>query len=61
MHKIQTSFNARVVGLRDKKLKLIEDLNKDIDRLEQIKFILSQKDFKLPERPKIKHEEIPEK
>jgi hypothetical protein len=61
MHNIQVSFNTRVVELRDRKVKLIEDINKDVDRLEFIKFILSQNEANIPSRLEMKPDEEPEK
>jgi hypothetical protein len=61
MHNIQVSFNTRVIALRDRKVKLIDELNKDIIRLEQIKYILSQTDVNIPARPEMRPEEVPEK
>lgn len=54
-------FNKKVVKLRDNKVKLVDEINKDVDRLEQIQFILSQNEFTLPTRPQIRPEEVPEK
>ena len=54
-------FNKKLLGLRDKKKGLVEDLNRDIDRLEQIQVILVQSNGKPISRPAMRPEEVPEK
>ena len=54
-------FNEKVVQLRNRKQKLVDEINRDIDRLEQIQFTLSNTFEKLPSRPYMKPEEVPEK
>ena len=54
-------FNKKVVQLRDRKQNLVDEINKDVDRLEQIQFTLSQVLVKIPTRPQMKTEEVPEK
>ena len=54
-------FNGKLIGLRNKKKDLIEEINKDIDRLEQIQFIIGKAVDKQINRPSLRPEEIPEK
>ena len=56
-------FNKKLKILRDKKVSLVAEINKEIDRIDQIHFILGQEkvDLDVLERPQIKLEEIPEK
>jgi hypothetical protein len=55
-------FNKKLKSLRDKKVSLVAEVNKAIDRLEQIQFILNQNNIdEIMERPQLKLEEIPEK
>jgi hypothetical protein len=56
-------FNKKLISLRNKKVTLVNDINKSIDRIEQIQFMLGEQtvdDF-LIERPQLRLEEIPEK
>jgi hypothetical protein len=50
-----------VFSLRDRKKHLVDEINRDIDRLEQIEHTLEQESFIIPTRPQMKPEEIPEK
>ena len=54
-------FNKKVLELRDKKKNLVEELNRDIDRLEQIQVILGQSSGHSIKRPSMRIEEVPEK
>jgi hypothetical protein len=54
-------FNKKVIDLRDRKINLVNEISSDIDRLEEIRFMLDQNEFKIPERPKMQPEETPEK
>lgn len=55
-------FNKKLVSLRNKKLTIIDEINKSIDRLEQIQYLLGQSvsDNKLA-KFQIRPEEVPEK
>ena len=56
-------FNNDLKSLRNKKISLVDEINKGLDRLEQISFILVESDSVdgTPSRPRLKLEEIPEK
>ena len=54
-------FNKKLVGLRDKKKDLVAEINKALDRAEQIQYLLGEPLEKLMARPTLKLEEIPEK
>lgn len=54
-------FNKKVIDLRDRKIDLVNEINADIDRLEEIQFMLNKNELKIPERPQMQLEEIPEK
>lgn len=54
-------FNRKVINLRDKKKQLVDEINKAIDRLEQIYYILDQDQVISIQRPVLHPEEIPEK
>ncbi|CAF0711556.1 unnamed protein product [Brachionus calyciflorus] len=61
INKNQMIFNKKVLSLRDKKKGLVEEINRAIDRLEQIQYILGQEqEISIP-RPSMRPEEIPEK
>lgn len=55
------TFNSKVIGLRDKKKNLVDEINRAIDRLEQIQFILGQEQEIPIQRPCMRPEEVPEK
>lgn len=63
LHDNQMLFNKKLKALRDKKVTLVDEVNKGLDRLEQISFILGDSDViaGTPPRPRLKLEEIPEK
>ena len=54
-------FNNKLLDLRSKKKNLVDDINSDIDRLEQIQFILGQPLTKTINRVSLRAEETPEK
>ena len=54
-------FNNKLLGLREKKKSLVDEINADIDRLEQIQFILGQPLNKVINRVSLRSEETPEK
>lgn len=54
-------FNKKVKTAREKKIKLVADINKGIDRLEQIEFLLGEESGTTIARPQLKLEEVPEK
>ena len=54
-------FNDKLKYVRDKKINLVSDINKCIDRLEQIEFVLGTNVDGQLKRPQLKLEEIPEK
>ena len=54
-------FNNKLLSLRDKKKNLVTEINADIDRLEQIQFILAQPLTKIINRVSLRPEETPEK
>lgn len=61
LHENQMLFNNKLKAMRDKKVNLVNEINKSIDRLEQIEFILGESlNVKLV-RPKMMMEECPEK
>ena len=47
-------FNNKLLSLRDKKKNLVTEINADIDRLEQIQFILAQPLTKIINRVSLK-------
>jgi hypothetical protein len=61
IHKNQMIFNKKILELRDNKKDLVEEINRNIDRLQQIQFILGQPIATSIARPSLKPEEIPEK
>ena len=54
-------FNNKVLTLREKKKQFVNEINSDIDRLEQIQFMLGQPLEKLVNRVSLRAEETPEK
>lgn len=54
-------FNNKLITLRDKKKALVNEINGDIDRLEQIQFMLGQPLTKIINRVSLRAEETPEK
>jgi hypothetical protein len=54
-------FNKRLLSLRDKKKELVDEINKNIDRLDQIQFLTGQKSDKQFARVELRPEELPEK
>jgi len=54
-------FNNKLLTLRDKKQMLVSEINADIDRLEQIQFMLGQPLTKIVNRVSLRAEETPEK
>lgn len=61
IHDNQMIFNKKVISLRDKKKNLVDEINRGIDRLDQIQFILGQKTENAIARPSLRAEEVPEK
>lgn len=53
-------FNKKVIGLRDKKKDIVNEINKNIDRLEQIQYLLGQSSERILVRPSLRPEEVPE-
>ena len=54
-------FNNKLLSLRDKKKSLVNEINADIDRLEQIQFMLGQPLTKVINRVSLRADEMPEK
>lgn len=54
-------FNKKLISLRDKKKTLIDEINHSIDRLEQISFLLGQKNENRLNKFTLRPEEEPEK
>ena len=54
-------FNKKLIALRDKKKDLVGEINKSLDRVEQIQYLMGQPLSKPLARPSLKIEEIPEK
>jgi hypothetical protein len=54
-------FNRKIKSARDKKIKLVNDINRGIDRLEQIEYLLGEESSTKIERPQLKLDEVPEK
>lgn len=61
LHDNQMSFNKKLISLRDKKKDLVFEINKSLDRAEQIQYLLGEPLEKLMRRPVLRVEEIPEK
>ena len=61
LHDNQMSFNKKLISLRDKKKDLVFEINKSLDREEQIQYLLGEPLEKLMRRPVLRVEEIPEK
>ncbi len=61
LHENQMSFNGKLKRLRDKKVELVSEVNRTIDRLEQIEFVLGEPLSVKLVRPQLRMEEIPEK
>ena len=61
LHDNQMSFNKKLINLRDKKKDLVFEINKSLDRAEQIQYLLGEPLEKLMRRPVLRVEEIPEK
>ena len=55
-------FNKKLIGLRDKKRRIVDEINGDLDRLEQICYLLGQprSEIRLG-KIMIRAEEAPEK
>ena len=54
-------FNKKLVALRDKKKDLVAEINRSMNRVEQIQFLMGQPLSQPISRPSLKIEEIPEK
>jgi hypothetical protein len=54
-------FNKKILSLRDRKKELVDEINKNIDRLDQIQFLTGQPLDKQFPRVYLRSEEIPEK
>ena len=61
LHENQMLFNRKIKSARDKKIKLVNDINRGIDRLEQIEYLLGEESSTKIERPQLKLDEVPEK
>jgi cilia- and flagella-associated protein 44 len=57
----QMAFNRQVLKLRDYKAELVKNINKKIDRVEQIQYILGYESLERIQRPRLRIEETPEK
>ena len=55
------AFNKKLSILRDKKASLIDNINKDVDKLDQINNILTLKTEKKFQKIALRPEEQPEK
>lgn len=54
-------FNKKLLELRDKKKNIVSEINKMLNRAEQIQFLLGEPLENLMVRPTLRIEEIPEK
>ncbi len=61
LHDNQMNFNQKLKTLRDKKVELVADMNRTIDRLEKIEFILGEPLSMKLVRPQLRIEEVPER
>ena len=61
LHENQMLFNRKIKSARDKKIKFVNDINRGIDRLEQIEYLLGEESSTKIERPQLKLDEVPEK
>jgi hypothetical protein len=62
VHKHKYDFNQRLLGLRDKKMHVIEEIESIVTQLRQVQQKLGDEDVRpLPTIPKMDKEEMPEK
>jgi hypothetical protein len=54
-------FNKKLLSLREKKKELVDEINKNIDRLDQIQFLTGHQSDKQFSRVRLRLEEVPEK
>jgi hypothetical protein len=61
LNKNQMTFNRKLIGLRDKKKEIVDEINRNIDRLEQIQYLTGTVNNKQFEKMSLRLEEMPEK
>ena len=62
MHKHKSDFNKQLLALRDKKMRVIEEVKQLIEQVRHIQSRLpSSEAINIPDEPQMSEEELPEK